>query len=105
MCAAYRLAAAEPQDASVQVLMSALQELPTEISTDPLDLNPNMNAIRADFFNSEASTQVGETKPPPPLSQVPYHHPAKRGSTKTGSGQTQGKLKEQDGVSGGLRSG
>jgi hypothetical protein len=94
----------------VQVLMSALQELPTEISTDPLDLNPNMNAIRADFFNSEASTQVGETKPPPSvislaLSLVPCHHPAKRGSTKTRSGQTQGKLKEQDGVSGGLRSG
>lgn len=39
--------------------MAALQELPEEVSNDPLDLNPRMNDIRADFFNSEASTQAG----------------------------------------------
>ena len=39
--------------------MDALQELPVEFSNDPLDLNPAMNAIRANFFNSEAFTQAG----------------------------------------------
>ena len=39
--------------------MDALQELPDELSNDPLDLNPAMNAIRANYFNSEASTQAG----------------------------------------------
>lgn len=41
------------------MLMAALQELPEEVSNDPLDLNPSMADIRADFFNSEASTQAG----------------------------------------------
>ena len=43
----------------MRVLMAALQELPEEVSNDPLDLNPSMADIRADFFNSEASTQAG----------------------------------------------
>ena len=59
MFAAYNLAAAQPPEDSVHVLMEALQQLPEDTSNDPLDLNPAMNAIRADFFNSEASTQAG----------------------------------------------
>lgn len=59
MFAAYNLADAQPQEESVHVLMEALQELPDKFSNDPLDLNPSMNDIRANFFNSEASTQAG----------------------------------------------
>jgi hypothetical protein len=57
--AAYNLAIAQPQEASVHVLMEALQELPIQFSNDPLDLNPAMNDIRADYFKSEGFTQAG----------------------------------------------